>query len=171
MKSAVLVTTGPDHPGIMDEIAQFLTERGVSIHDSRSINLRGRFALLLHIVGTEEAMARVQGDLSELCTKQQIGAEITDASSGPDLSHVPYRFVAHGEDRVGVTQKISHLMRVLHINIDQLDVQVNDRAEDGPRFRMQMDLAIPRTTPVMMVREYLETLCKELDISWVLSPV
>jgi glycine cleavage system transcriptional repressor len=44
---AILTATGPDRPGLVDEVSQFLFECGANIEDSRMVNLRGHFAMVV----------------------------------------------------------------------------------------------------------------------------
>ena len=47
---SILVATGNDRPGVLDDISMFLHDRHVDILESRVSLLRGQFGLLLLIV-------------------------------------------------------------------------------------------------------------------------
>src|SRR5262249_17958119 len=55
-EDAVVVATGGDRPGVMDELSQFLMECGVNIIQSRSVNLAGTYSLLLLVRGEAAAI-------------------------------------------------------------------------------------------------------------------
>ena len=59
-----------------------------------------------------------------------------------------------------VLHRISHLMRVLHVNISSMQTRV----EADKTFKIRLDLAVPRQTPIAMLRDYLTNLCTELGI-------
>ena len=44
---AILTALGTDRPGLVDEVSQFIFEHGGNIEDSRMVNLRGQFAIML----------------------------------------------------------------------------------------------------------------------------
>ena len=48
---ALLVVTGADHPGILDDISHYIADHRATIEAVRVVNLRGRFALLMLIAG------------------------------------------------------------------------------------------------------------------------
>ena len=82
----------------------------------------------------------------------------------------PYRFTASGRDHPMVIHGISHLMRVLNVNIESL--QTSETGENGPEqrgFRMELGLAVPREVPIVKLREFLDHLCQEMNVSYELS--
>jgi glycine cleavage system regulatory protein len=58
MNHAILTAIGTDRPGIVDEVSQFIFDRGGNIEDSRMVNLRGQFAIMV-LVGGGGAGVRV----------------------------------------------------------------------------------------------------------------
>ena len=162
-EEVVLVATGADRPGVMDELSQFLLESGGNITDTHAVNLRGRFAMLLLIKAEAGALARMRAGLPGLADR---GIHIELQPAAPhNTTAFAYRFVASGKDQVGVLHRISHLLRVLKINIETAETEV---APDSS-FHIKLELSIPRETPVTMAREYLTVLCKELGISGALT--
>jgi glycine cleavage system transcriptional repressor len=171
-ESAILVATGRDRPGVMDEISSFILSQGGAIADSRSINLRGQFTLLVLVGGTREAMENVRGGIEGTARRIGIHARFEEAAD-TDLGHTfPYRFTATGKNHPKVIQGISHLMRVLNVNIESLQTQETD--ENGPEkrtFRMELGLAVPREVPIIKLREYLDQLCEDLRVKYDLATV
>jgi glycine cleavage system transcriptional repressor len=160
-ENVVLVATGADRPGVMDELSQFLLDCGGNINDSRSVNLHGRFALLLLVRGESGLEQCIRNSLPRLA-EQGITAEVhaTTASRPAELSTFPHVFIATGTDQKGVLHRISHLLRALKINIDDIRTHVADDSS----FEIRLTLAVPRETPVTMLKEYLAFLCQELGI-------
>jgi glycine cleavage system transcriptional repressor len=157
-EEAVVAASGVDRPGVMDELSQFLMECGVNVIDSRSINLRGEFSLLMLVRGSAEALEAVrQGSVEfgdhgirfELCPARQATA-----------ATFPHLFIATGKDQAGVLHRISHLLRVLNVNID--DITTHVAADDS--FEIRLRLSVPRETPISMLKDYLTYLCTELGI-------
>jgi glycine cleavage system transcriptional repressor len=156
---AVLIASGADRPGILDELSQFILEAGGNITDSRSVNLRGTFSLLLAISGNETILQRIREGLASV-RDHGIAADL-HAAGKTDATTFPYLFIASGTDQAGVLHRISHLLRALNVNIDKMRTSVS---EDGA-FEIRLTLAVPRETPVTMLREYLTFLCTELKIN------
>jgi glycine cleavage system transcriptional repressor len=162
VQSAIVVATGADRPGILDELSQFLLECGGNVVDMRSINLHGQFALLLHISVPAGAVQAIRAGLPML-SANGIAAELrpAEAQSRDQAATFPYTLTVTGKDQIGVLHRISHLLRVLKINIEDVETHVaRDRS-----FEIRLTLAIPRESPITMVRDYLNFLCKELNIT------
>src|SRR3954451_935204 len=72
----VLVATGADRPGVLDDVSAFLHERQATILESRVSLLRGSFALLLLVRADESAVAKITRDLPELQDSARLHAEL-----------------------------------------------------------------------------------------------
>jgi glycine cleavage system regulatory protein len=160
-----------DRPGLLDEISSFLFDRDANICDSRLINLHGGFAMLLLIrAGHERAIERVREDLPRLAAGSRIHLDLQPADDHRETECFAYHFTASGADQAGLLQKISHLFRALNINIDHVEAHVPPQETNCPSFSMELLLSVPRQTPISMLRDYLDHLCKEIGIQWRLDP-
>ena len=168
MHYAILSATGADRPGLLDEISQFLLERQGKIEDIRVANLGGQFAFLARLSGSEAALAHVKRDIGQLAHASRIHVDLhahRDGQHGP-VDGFPFRFRATVTDQAVAMQRISHLMRVLNINIDD----IKTRAAQNGHFELELRLSVPRETPVTMLRDYLQHLCGEMQVQWNLDP-
>src|SRR5262245_52342729 len=101
----IFVATGPDRPGVMDEVSQFILERGGSIADSRSTNLRGQFALLVLVAGNSTALEKIRKELDALAERHGFHARIEHASASAKTDTFPYHFTARGVDQATAIQR------------------------------------------------------------------
>ena len=174
VRQAVLTIAGKDRPGILDEISQYLFERGGNIQDSRLVSLGGQFSMLFQVTGTEDAIARIHRDLPLLAEQSRLQVQLNavEADAQSSTATFPYHFTATGKDQAGVVHRISHLMRVLNVNIEDLHVHVENADDpDLARFRVDLELAIPRSVPITMLRDYFNHLCGEMQMDWSLREV
>jgi len=177
-RHAVLVATGADRPGLLDDVSLFLHEHAVSILESRVCLLRGQFALLLLVRGEEDSLRTVDHDLPRLADRIGIDVRLRDASSESASSdHTPLRLRASGKNPANVVHRISHLMRVLNVNIENIETGTSSdplamaNGGESAAFELEMDLSVPRSTPVMMLRQYVESLARELSITCDVNPL
>jgi glycine cleavage system transcriptional repressor len=175
--SSLLIAYGADRPGILDEVAQYVYERGANISESKLLSLRGTFILMILVHGDGDTITRLRHGLPTLASASRIGVDLRDAepevpadASGAAVTFL-YRFSAAGSDQAGVLHKLSHLLRALNVNIEDVHSHVAPAKEsERPQFTLDLLLSVPRDTPVIKLREYLGTLCGELSIQWELSP-
>jgi glycine cleavage system regulatory protein len=84
----------------------------------------------------------------------------------------PYALKISAQRQDDVIQRVSHLMRVLHINIQDVETRLaRDPSGAAMRFDIRLLLAVPRQTPVTMLRDYLQHLFSELHVEWSLNPL
>jgi glycine cleavage system transcriptional repressor len=180
MAHAILTAIGVDRSGLVDEVSRFIYDRGGNIEDSRMVNLRGQFAIMVLVGGDEATIGRLaheQSRLSELSGLQvqvRPTPEPTRASSGAAASAavgaLPFRFVATAVDRSGIVHAISHLLREMNVNIESLETRLSPAPYTGsPVFEMEAVLSAPKATPVNQLRQRLGALCDEMNIDWELT--
>lgn len=169
----ILIASGADRPGILDEVSQYVFERGFNIEDSKLLSLRGTFILMI-LLTTEDPSAgdKLREGMADLGRQSSITLELRDAgpASGEGVSF-RYRFHARGADQAGILNKVSHLFRVLNVNIEDVHTHVGIvQSLVRPQFDLELLLSVPRETPVVKLKEYLGTICDELGIHWELNP-
>lgn len=176
IEHAILSAIGADRPGLVDEVSSFIFQRGGNIGDSRMVNLRGQFAMMLLVSGDREVMQRVQADLEDLAQRTQLQtdfrpAEKQSGSTSPAAgAAIPYRLTATALDQSGLVHRIAHLLREVNINIESMDTRLAAAPYTGaPVFEMEVVMTIPRSVAVQSLRKKLGELCDELNIDWQLA--
>ena len=172
MTHTILTALGTDRPGIVDEVSQFIFERGGNIEDSRMVNLRGQFAMMVLVSAEPQAIAKLRSDLTAFAEKTCLHAELApvEAPRQSPAAAMPYRLTATAMDQAGLVHRIAHLLRTLDVNIESLETQLRAAPITGtPTFEMELHVAVPRATPIGRLREQLGKLCDELNIDWQLA--
>ena len=166
---AILTALGSDRPGLVDEVSQFIFESGGNIEDSRMVNLRGQFAMMVLVGGEESALGKMRADLGRFAQSARLHAELapTDANRPAAQPAMPYRLIATAMDQSGLVHRITHVLRTLNVNIESMETKLSAAPITGaPTFEMELIMAVPRTTAISKLREQVGTLCDELNIDW-----
>ena len=169
---AILTALGSDRPGLVDEVSQFIFERAGNIEDSRMVNLRGQFAMMVLLSGEESALARIRNDLGTFAQRARLHAQVAPTASAARAPQpaMPYRLTATAMDQAGLVHRISHLLRTLAVNIESMETQLSAAPITGaPTFEMELLMSVPRQTNIGRLREQLGKLCDELNIDWQLA--
>lgn len=169
---AILTSLGSDRPGLVDEVSQFIFECGGNIEDSRMVNLRGQFAMMVLVGGEESALGRMRSELGRFARAARLHAEIapTDTHRPAGEPAMPYRLVATAMDQAGLVHRIAHVLRTLNVNIESMETRLSAAPITGaPTFEMELLMSVPRTTPISKLREQIGKLCDELNIDWQVS--
>ena len=168
----ILTALGNDRPGLVEEVSQFIFERGGNIADSRMINLRGQFSIMMLLSGSEDVAAKLQADLETFSKKTQLQIRLANAQSATAANEpaMPYQLTATAMDQAGLVHRIAHLLRENRINIESMDTELTAAPITGaPTFEMKLVMSVPQSTAVARLREKLSKLCDELNIDWQLK--
>ena len=172
---AILTAIGADRPGLVDEVSQFIFERGGNIEDSRMVNLRGQFAMMVLIGGSDETVRTIERELDALARDSRLHAEVRPAEADRTPSTrdaIPYRLTATAIDQQGLVHRIAHVLRELGVTIESLDTRLAAAPYTGaPVFEMELVVSVPRTASLSKLRDQLGKLCDEMNIDWQLEPV
>jgi glycine cleavage system transcriptional repressor len=167
----VLTAIGDDRPGLVDEVARFIAERGGNLEDSRMLNLHGQFAMMLLVAGDEHVVERLGADLGRLMSETRVHAQLTAADRGGGVTDaVPYRLTTSAMDHPGLVQSVAHVLHEIGVNIESVETTLRPAPVTGaPLFEMEMVLAVPASTRVAELRRRLGDECDELNLDWQLS--
>jgi glycine cleavage system transcriptional repressor len=172
VRHMVLTAVGPDHPGLVDQVTRFVADCGGNLEDSRMVNLRGQFAMMMLVAGSDEVVQRLRDGLSELQTGAGVHAEVRIAAAGrPAVAPaLPYKLATWAMDHPGLMQSVAHLLGELGVNIESADSSLRPAPyTNAPLFEMELVLAVPAAVHVAELREALGRLCDELNIDWHLT--
>jgi glycine cleavage system regulatory protein len=163
----VATITGQDRPGILDDVCTVIERSSGHVLDIRSSDVAGCFAMLVLYECAETAAPAIAAQLAELASVSSMRVDIHPAESCPDRQTHLYRLVASGPDHVGVLRRLSHLLRVLHINVEHIDT----RREPDAKTTMTLTLGVPKNCPLTKLREFVAQLFSAHEMDWDLKTV
>jgi glycine cleavage system transcriptional repressor len=171
---AIFTATGEDRPGLVEEISEFIFDRGGSIQESRMANLGGQFAIVALVAGPEDALERLRGELTTLEAQAAIEARLRPvvrraAVTAPRSS---FRIEGRALDQPGLVHEVADVLRGFQINIETLETNVVAAPVTGaPVFEMALLISVPTDVSVGDLRAELERVCEPLNIEWTLDSV
>ena len=173
MPHAILTAIGADRPGLVDEVSQFIFSRGGNIEDSRMVNLRGQFAMIVLIGGADAVLQRIGREMADLSRQTSLHAELRDAKETPAIpaAALPFRLAGSGLDQPGLVHRVARVLREMRVNIESLETRLRPAPYTGaPLFEMELVLSVPAITPLSQLRQSVAAVCDELNIDWSLEP-
>src|SRR4051794_41785337 len=99
MNHAILTAIGADRPGLVDEVSEFIFQRGGNLEDSRMVNLRGQFAMMVLIGAAEQTISRLKSELWQLQQQSGLQIELRPASEARAASAQAGPYWAGGRAR------------------------------------------------------------------------
>jgi len=163
-KYVLLTAIGPDRPGLVDEVSQKLSERGLNIESSRMAVLGGEFAIIMLVSGDGPAADKLGTDAAELSVRTglQVFLKPTIApGQRAQASSVPYRLTVAGMDHPGIVHEVSQALHRFRVNIEALETRVAPAPVSGtPIFTLEAAVAVPAE---VLVRELRAALLEKSD--------
>lgn len=170
MSDLVLTLIGPDHPGIVEAIAEPIARHGGNWLESRMAHLAGKFAGILRLEVPPGQEAPLVAALRALETS---GLKLT-IEAGPSAAAAGARaFVLElvGLDRPGIVREISRALAEQAVNIEELTTDRTTAPMSGELlFRSRARVSLPAAVNPERLRQRLEQLAGDLMVQVTLAP-
>jgi len=177
MPQLILTAVGPDRPGIVGELTSHLHSAGANLLDSRMVNLRGEFAMMILLEAPDEsATAKIARDLAALGQRMNLRITATpqekrDAAAGRSVAGLPFVLRTYSLDQPGIVARLTGVLQKLGVNIEDLTAKQEDAPFAGhPLFQTEMHLTVPSTVNLGQLRAQLEQVGNELNCDVDLDP-
>jgi len=166
----VLSALGPDRPGLVAEVTEYLTERGVNLEDSRMAVLGAEFGILVLVSGTPSQIGRVEKDTAALTERTGLGVMVRATRSPEDHRRavvIPCLVTAEAIDQEGIVRAVSRALHRVGVNIVSLETSTYQAPDTGtPLFRLSARVDVPQATGMAKLRKAMDEVAEveNLDI-------
>ena len=166
----VLSALGPDRPGLVAEITEYLTERGANVEDSRMAVLGGEFGVLILVSGTPHEIELIERERESLAVKTGLDLLVRRTKSPEDhrrASGVPCLVTAEALDHEGIVRAVSRALHGAGVNIVSLETSAYEAPVTGsPLFRLEARVDLPPTVTIGKLRKAMDVVAEaeNLDI-------
>lgn len=161
----VVTAVGPDRPGLMNAISDYVFTRGGNVQSSRAATLGGEFAVVMLVSVDEAASGVLEGQVNELA-RYGLSCAIrrTSAPRPPTAGGMGYSLTVDAMDHPGIVQAITHDLAVMNVNIETLDTQVDSAPHTGTAlFHFRAHVTLPASLKPAQCRQKLAALAKRFN--------
>jgi glycine cleavage system transcriptional repressor len=162
----VMTAVGPDRPGLMNAISDYVFARGGNVQSSRAATLGGEFAVVLLVLVEESAAATLENQVNELgraglsCTIRRTSAPRLPAAGGGQC----YTLAVDAIDHPGIIHAITHDLATMSVNIESLDTQVDSAPHTGTTlFHFRARVTLPPGLKPVTCRKKLSGLARRFN--------
>ena len=174
----VLSALGPDRPGLVAEVTEYLTERGANIEDSRMAVLGGDFGVLVLVSGRPERIAAIEEHHELLSDRTGLSVMLRRTKSPTEhrrAAVIPCLVTAEAIDQEGIVRAVSRALHRVGVNIVSLHTTAYEAPVTGsPLFRLEALIDVPQTTGVARVRKAMEEVATaenlDIDVRSLINP-
>ena len=167
MPQFIITAVGPDHPGIVGELTSYIHAGGGNILDSRMVNLRGEFAMLILLEGGPQ----LGKGLATLGETMGLRLTISETHHAQPVRGSSFRLRTYALDQPGIVARLTKVLREFGVNIEELSARQESAPFDGsPLFVTEMRLTVPEGISVVKLRSELHSVGAALNCDIDLDP-
>jgi len=168
----IITAVGPDRPGLVGEFAGVITNAKGNILDSRMVNLRGQFALVVLLECPADLAETMKTHLQDAAKNLNLHMEIQmQAPPAASTAGAPMKLKTYSMDQPGIVHRITRVLQFHAVNIEELSCRQESAPFMGtPLFLMEMRVTVPPSVSIRKLREELEVLCDTLNCSLDFEP-
>ncbi len=160
-----LSAIGKDKTGIVSSISEILFKLGCNIEDSTMTLLSGQFAVILLLDCPKNSdISKIKRSLNSSMKKLGLSYSLTEVDK-PKINKKnfgDYIIAVYGSDRVGIVYNVSKYLADKKINIT--DVQTKISGKKDKVYIMLLEVNIPKTLKIEIVKQNLKQLAKKLNV-------
>jgi len=163
--SLVLTILGADRPGLVDSLAQTVTEHDGNWIESRMARLAGQFAGILRVEVDAAQAATLTAALDSLSAG---GLDVTVHADTADVQAAEKPTVALslvGQDRPGIVREITRVLANHRVNVEALETECPSAAHSGQTlFQATAQLRLPDDLAAETLRAALEQVANDMMV-------
>ena len=169
MTDLVLTLIAPDRPGLVEAVAQAVTDHGGNWLESRMIHLAGQFSGILRVEVPPDRAAALSKALEGLASRGlRVIAAAASRESAPGGAAGAARVMnleLVGLDRPGLVREISQLLAQHGVNVEELTTDRTSAPMSGEMLlRAEARVKVPADVEPSRLRQRLERLATDLTI-------
>ena len=164
-RTLILSILSDDKPGIVETLANTISEHHGNWLESRLSNLAGKFAGILEVSVPETYMAELQQSLAELAPKGIAVTASEVVSQDTAAPHKALQFNLVGNDRPGIIRELSQTFAAHHINLDELHTDCTSMPWSGdPMFTARGIIHLNENVDEDQLNDTLDEIADELGV-------
>ena len=166
MTSAMVFTfVGADKPGLVEKLAQTVSQHGGNWLESRMSELAGQFAGIVQVEVSDAQLLHLRTALLALSGDELsvVVASSSRAAGHDNMRHLRLSIV--GNDRPGIVREVSSALAARRINVSEMDTTVTSAPMSGdPLFEAVARIQVPHTLDLTELNAQLDAIADALTV-------
>ena len=171
----ILSACGPDGPGIVRQVSEFLYSHACNMEDSRMAVLGGQFAFMMLFSGSGPDVVRLEGDLAAFLKESGLQAQLLPAMAPAMVDRqpaLPVRVELVAMDAPGIMVQLAQILEENKVNIESLEARLAPAPSSGTSISsVKMKIAVPRDVSPVDLKRALLDLAKQINLDILFQPV
>lgn len=160
----VLTVICDDRPGVVEQLAQTISNNQGNWLESRMAHLAGKFAGILQVAVADSHQAQLRSALATL-GERGFKIVIEDALAFSKPEYREFSFSVVGSDRTGIVYEIAQAFAARNINMGELETACSSMPWSGePLFEATGLIEVPKSVNMNDLYDQLDTIADELAV-------
>lgn len=160
----VLTVLSDDRPGVVEQLAQTISQHHGNWLESRMAQLAGKFAGILQVAVAQEHQHQLQAALNDLNNKG-FKIVVDNAVNTAKPEYREFSFSVVGNDRPGIVREIAQAFAARHINMGELETACSSMPWSGePLFEATGVIEVPKAVDMNELYDYLDKIADDLAV-------
>ena len=160
----VLTIIGEDRPGIVESLAEIISDHSGNWLESSMSQLAGKFAGILRVSVKEDKCEALINSLENLSENLKLIIEKVSSENHEEVRQI-VEVRLRGPDRPGIIREISKTVTDLAVNFEKLTSECAPAPMSGDAlFKASASLKIPQGVSVDLLKHALENLADDLIV-------
>ncbi len=166
----VITALGSDKLGILETFTKISKQCGGNILESKLSTMGEECAILLHLSGTWNAIAKLEAALPSLAETHQLAIHCKRTCPKNTLNALPYQANVFAKDRPGILNELATFFTRLGILVDKMDTETYAAKNNTSMTNITFMVNIPAKLHIATVRERFMEYCEDKNLDAMLEP-
>jgi len=164
---------GSDRQALIEPFVKAVRDCGCNIVDSRMTMLGNRFAMMMLLSGTWDAIAKIENLLPRLEEQLEVVAIAERTEQRTTVAtHMPYAVEVVAVDDLGIVHEMVQFFAARAIGIEDLYSGTYTAAHTGASmFSLHMTIGVPTDISIASLRGEFMEFCDQLNLDSIMEPV
>lgn len=165
-----ITALGSDHIGILEAFTKVSKQSGCNILESKLTTMGGECALLFHLAGTWNTIAKLEAALPQLAQQYDFAIQIKRTSPRRHITALPYQVQVVGQDKPGILNELAFFFAEQRISIEQMECETYAAKNLTYMTSITLTINIPVKQHVATLRERFISYCEDRNLDAVIEP-
>jgi glycine cleavage system regulatory protein len=163
--SLVFTFISADRPGLIEQLAQTVSQCGGNWLESRMSELAGQFAGIVQVEIADEHRLALRSALIGLRETGLTVLVADDSGTNDDTQHRQLRLSILGPDRPGIVREVASALAARQINVQAMDTAITSAPMTAePLFEAIAEIQVPKSLDISELNARLDEIADALTV-------
>lgn len=167
----VICALGNDRPGILDTFTKISKQCGGNILESKLSTMGEECAILLHLSGTWNAIAKLEAALPSLAQMHRFAIHCKRTLPKNALNALPYQVHVFAKDRPGILNELATFFSRQGILVEKMETETYLAKNHTHMTNITFTVNIPAKLHIATIRERFMEYCEDRNLDSMLEPI